>query len=150
MMDYDETPIEMDDERFARDDGGRSESRRPKQRNDCAVRAYAIATGRPYDEVYDRFSLGGRRASEGTDKAFTAALFRLECWDELTFPAVKGRRRMNPPSFVASYPEGRWIVSTAKHLTAVVDGVWRDEFAPDQDRCIYRAWRMPDDWRPAS
>lgn len=30
---------------FKYSDGGRSESRRPKQRNDCTVRALAIVTG---------------------------------------------------------------------------------------------------------
>lgn len=135
---------------FTVDDGGRATSRRPKQQNDCAVIAYAIVTGQPYDIVYDRFATGGRRSFRGTDDGFLHALMNQERWEGQTFPAIKGQRRMNPPTFVARFPEGRYLVSTARHLSAVIEGVWRDTFAPFEDRCIYRVWRFPHEWVPAT
>ena len=38
---------------FVHDDGGRAEAGFKGTANDCGVRALAIATGRPYKEVYD-------------------------------------------------------------------------------------------------
>lgn len=129
---------------FIEDDGGRSQSKRPKQRDDCAVVAYAIATGVSYDTAYDRYARAGRKSSRSTPHAITEDLLAAEGWHCMTFPAVKGERRMNPPTFLRLFSEGTFIVATAKHLTAVVDGRWHDGYRPRPDRCIYRAWQLPD------
>src|SRR5882757_6395218 len=46
-------------------DSGRSQSRRPKQTNDCTVRAYALAFGIPYDSAYDQLAGAGRKCAKG-------------------------------------------------------------------------------------
>ena len=135
-------------------DGGRADSRRPKQQNDCTVVALAVVTGTPYDAMYDLLAQdGGRKSWRG---------FNVDRWiygridpaigepeyifgwtaERLSFPAVKGQRRMNPATFHTAFPAGRFMVRTAGHVHAVVDGVTLDTVAPDPDRCIYAAWRF--------
>jgi hypothetical protein len=120
-------------------DAGRSQSRRPKQSNDCTVRAVASAYGLDYDTAYDKLAAAGRKCFDG---------FHLGPWlddqgaEKLSFPAVKGQKRMNPAKFCAAYPKGRFICRTAKHVFAVIDGVVFDTWEQRPDRCIYVAWQV--------
>lgn len=121
-------------------DGGRSGSRRPRQKQDCTVRAIAIALVVPYDVAYDMIKDAGRKASRR---------FRLSDWLDtrewaarIPFPAIKGERRMNPAVFVERFPTGTFICKVARHVFAVIDGVVFDEFENRPDRCIYTAWRI--------
>jgi len=125
---------------FIFNDGGRATSRRPRQRDDCTVRALAIALRIPYDDAYDQLAGAGRKCSRG---------FRLSDWlndqpfaRRISFPAVKGERRMNPARFCKDYPTGTYIAKVAKHTFAVVDGVVHDTFENSPDRCIYVAWEI--------
>lgn len=121
-------------------DGGRKGSKRQKQKNDCTVRALATARGLPYDEAYDLLADAGRKCSRG---------FRFSTWintqpwaKRITFPAVKGQRRMNPAAFTQQFPRGRYICQVARHVFAVIDGVVHDEFQNRPDRCIYACWEI--------
>lgn len=49
---------------WVKSDAGRYGSRRPRQKNDCTVRALALAMGLPYDEAYDRLKEAGRRCGD--------------------------------------------------------------------------------------
>lgn len=138
---------------FAASDGGRALSKRPGQKNDCTVRALAIATETPYDVVYEKLREDGRPCGGG---------FNLRRWIACqcdpaigdpewvfghrlvwrSFPAVKNRPRMNPRQFTHEFPKGRFIVRTAKHVAAVVDGIYIDEQPERPDRCIYGAWEV--------
>lgn len=125
---------------FRRTDAGRSESHRPKQQNDCTVRAVALAFDMPYDAAYDLLATAGRKSWRG---------FHFRQWAEQqpnlrwrAFPAVKGETRMNPAKFCIQFPAGRWIARTAKHVFTIVDGVVLDTFSPDPARCIYGAWEV--------
>lgn len=127
---------------FRATDAGRSESQRPRQRNDCTVRALALAKGISYDDAYDLLATGGRKCARG---------FHFGAWAKSqpdlkwrAFPAVKGETRMNPAKFCEQYSTGRWIIRTAKHVCAVVDGVVLDTDSPRPDRCIYGAWQVAD------
>lgn len=130
---------------FVPTDGGRSASRRPRQRDDCTVRALAVAAELSYDDAYDLLKAAGRGSSrrfrfdEWVLAGGTVAGRRLE---RRTFPAVRGERRMNPETFCALHREGRWIVRTAKHVFAVVDGALHDDRAVRPDRCVYAAYRL--------
>lgn len=121
-------------------DAGRAQSKRPRQKNDCTVRAIALARNLPYDEAYELLALAGRKCAKG---------FVLKTWLKeqswatmISFPAIKGQRRMNPATFVQNYPTGRYICKTAKHVFAVIDGVVYDEGENRPDRCIYTAWKL--------
>jgi hypothetical protein len=138
---------------FVKTDGGRTQSKRPKQTNDCTVRALALVTETPYDTVYDKLKEHGRVCSDG---------FHLSRWiwgqvDPVLgepeyvfgytaywrpFQAQKGKKRMNPVEFTKTFPQGRYICRTAKHVFAVIDGVVYDAFQERDDRCIYGAWEF--------
>ena len=129
---------------FRQDDGGRSTSRRPRQKSDCAVRALAIASGLPYDRVYDDLATMGRRCSRGTPKGTIAAWLRLRCdAARHAFPATAGRPRMHVDTFLAGPgAQGRWVVRIAGHVFAALDGTAYDTSAPRQNACVYCAWRI--------
>lgn len=121
-------------------DGGRSQSKRPRQKDDCTVRALAIACAMPYDEAYDILAQAGRKCSRGFP---FAEWINCQPWaTKIAFPAVKGQRRMNPSSFVSVYPSGTYICKVAKHVFAVIDGVLYDTSENPPDRCIYTAWAV--------
>ncbi len=125
-------------------DAGRAGSKRPRQKDDCTVRAIASAADLAYDDAYDLLAAGGRVSSRRFDLRFWAPNhlangYRL-CWRP--FQAVKGQTRMNPFQFCADFPRGRFIVRTAKHVFAIVDGVVLDTTAPRPDRCIYGTWEL--------
>lgn len=126
--------------KFRQYDSGRGESKRSRQKNDCTVRAYAAAFDLPYDEVYDSFAVLGRKCGRGFNfRDFAKTHPRLR-WH--SFPAEKGKSRMNPAKFGAAYPTGRWIARTAKHVFAIIDGVVIDTHSPSPARCIYGAWEV--------
>ena len=121
-------------------DAGRSASKRPRQVNDCTVRALASACGFSYDQAYDTLKLAGRKCRSG---------FKLSNWlnqqqwaEKISFPAKKGMRRMNPSTFTAQFPEGNYIVKVARHVFACINGVIHDVDRNPPDRCIYTAWRI--------
>jgi hypothetical protein len=126
---------------FRHNDGGRSCSKRPKQKSDCTVCAVAIAFGMPYDCAYDLLRDAGRKCSRG---------FAFHDWarrhpnllEWISFPAVKGQTRMNPAKFCNQFRSGAWICRSAKHVFAVIDGVIQDTSAPSPGRCIYGAYHV--------
>jgi hypothetical protein len=123
-------------------DAGRSSSRRPKQRNDCTVRALATVTGLPYDEVYDAVAKAGRKSARGFDlmgwarKGGTLGGFRF-VWE--SYPATPGYPRVNPVTFALKRRTGRYILRVSKHVVACVDGVVYDDHKLNGHRCVYGA-----------
>lgn len=117
-------------------DAGRSKSRRPNQKADCTVRAIAFALGFTYDGAYDLLKSAGRKCSRG---------FNIERWVRRNtmpdgsywrldrVPYVKDHhatgqaKRFRLQDFLKSKPTGTYIVGTAKHVFAVVDGVVYDD-----------------------
>ena len=131
---------------FQKNDGGRSKSLRPNEKNDCTVRCLAIAFGLQYDLAYDILTAAaGYRPGKGCHfrqwlgKRRTFNRYRIT-WIE--FPAVKGQQRMNPVIFAKTYHRGRYICRTAKHVYAVIDGVVQDNNPEYNERCIYGAYRL--------
>ncbi len=132
---------------FVQSDGGRSRSRRPRQKDDCTVRALALVTERPYDEAYDALASAGRQSSRRFDFRTWAASalfagFRLR-WTPL--PAVRGRPRVTPATFVLDHPRGRYVLRTAKHVMACIDGAIHDTHRPQPGRCVYGYWSLEGD-----
>lgn len=130
---------------FIATDAGRLLSRRPRQRNDCTVRALVSACGVPYDDAYDLLSEAGRKSGKGfefrswADRSGSCGGFRF-VW--IPFQAVRGERRMDPARFAVSHPHGRYVLKTAKHVIACVDGKVHDEERPRAGRCVYGAWEL--------
>ncbi len=134
---------------FLATDGGRSRSKRARQKNDCTVRALALAAGVDYDMAYDALAAAGRQVSRGFDfrKWAAKAEFGGYRFQWVPFPARKGEWRMNPVTFAIEHPTGRFILRLSKHVVACVDGVVMDT-SSDQGamglewRCVYGAWRL--------
>lgn len=131
-------------------DSGRKNSKRPKQTNDCTVRAMAAAFDLDYDYTYDMLAQAGRKCSRG---------FFLGAWlmknasngmlldrkvEKLSFPAVKGESRMNVEKFVKEFATGTYIIRVAKHVACVKDGKILDWMTVEGsgDRCVYLAYKI--------
>lgn len=130
---------------FTFTDGGRSMSARPRQKYDCTVIALAIATGKPYDQCYAECAAGGRKPSRSFDfEEFIQhnPVLLGHHITRLSFPAVKGQRRMHTSTFCERYNDGAFIARVAKHVFAVLDGVVYDEEPPRENACIYVAYRF--------
>lgn len=125
-------------------DGGKSLSKRPKQINDCTVRALAIVANIAYDEAYDLLSERGRICNK---RFFFPNKAKDDCIAGLilkwkSFPAIKGQERMNIGKFGIEHPKGIYVCKTAKHVFAVIDGVVYDSFESYPERCIYGMWTV--------
>ena len=131
---------------FLTSDAGRSNSRRPKEKHDCTVRAIATATATNYDEVYDVLEAAGRLKNDGIHvRTWLATVANKAFGCKFTwksYPAERGFKRMNPVSFCEEHPRGRYICKTAGHVFAVVDGVVHDTVKTYDERCIYASWRV--------
>ena len=125
------------------DEADKSRSKRPKNRNDCAVLALAIAANMPYDSAYTILANSGRKCSRGFNftKWADAQVGAHFAYGE-TYPSVKGQKRMNIANFCQHRPVGIWIVKTARHVFCVQDGVVHDTYRQSPTRCVYRAWRV--------
>jgi hypothetical protein len=103
------------------DDGGREAAGLPGDKGDCVIRAVAIASGRPYAEVYSgmratsrmRHSRRGRSPENGV---VTERGWFKKYMAQLGFVWVGG-----------SEPDiGRLVVEVPGHAFAVIDGVIHD------------------------
>lgn len=98
------------------DDAGRS-SFEVAERNDCSVRAWALARGITYAESHEAFRLAGRRTRGRTSQEVSARVMGTR-----EIPA----RPLSYVSFLAEHPVGRYVVHLKGHAIAVVDGVQLD------------------------
>lgn len=135
---------------FVFDDGGRAAAGYRGQTNDCVVRAIAIVTGLPYQQVYDdmvtlakRERPRGRRRRSHPRTGIHTTTWRpyLEGLGWVFTPTMGigtgCRVHLRPDELPA---QGRLLVNVSKHVVAVVDGVVHD-IDPDVDRggtrCVY-------------
>jgi hypothetical protein len=133
------------------DDGGRKLAGFKGDAGDCVVRSVAIASGRPYAEVYaacadimaglrktkGRRAAGKRSASDGvytTSKAFKTYIAGLGfVWT----PTMKIGEGCRVHLADGELPMGRLIVKVSRHVTAVIDGVVHDTYDPQREaHCV--------------
>lgn len=146
-------------------DGGRRAAGFRGDTGDCVTRAIAIATGKPYSEVYE-----GLHAQALGDRAHMAKLQRHY--------GANARRHASPRDGVPrrvydayltglgwrwtptmrvgqgctvhlradELPAGRLVVRVSGHMCAVIDGVAHDIEDPRRDgtRCVYGYWTEGD------
>lgn len=62
---------------------------------------------------------------------------------KLSFPAVKGKPRMNGRRFCECYPTGNYILNMAGHWSCCVDGVIYDTW-DCSEKCVYTAYKVKD------
>lgn len=134
---------------FQRNDGGREAAGFKGATGDCVTRAIAIATGKPYREVYDALSalgkeerLGKRKlrrshARTGVYRETIRTYLLSQGW--LWTPTMQIGQGCKVHLRAGELPWGRLIVTVSRHLTAVIDGVIHDTFDPSRNgtRCVY-------------
>jgi hypothetical protein len=143
-----------------KDDGGRAASGRRGTTGDCSCRAIAIATGRPYAEVYsmlndfakrERFQRGriGRAAATGRGSHARTGVIRKTLRDFMASLGWEWTATMRIGSGCMTHlrpgelPPGRLVVAVSGHTVAVIDGVVHDNYDPSRGgtRCVYGYWR---------
>jgi Protein of unknown function (DUF2786) len=110
-------------------DGGLAASKH-NEINDCACRAIAIATERPYHEIWDVFktllATEGPRRRSGVDESVQHKLMESLGWTWV--PTTKTYLRED------DLPPGRLVVCIRGHSVAVVNGVIHDTFNPSRKK----------------
>ena len=128
--------------KFVRDDGGREAAGFKGRAGDCVARAVAIASGKPYAEVYSALSdgMGNQRKPKGATARNGVSVRRKWFKDymhSLGFkwvPTMLIGQGCKVHLRADELPIGRMVVSVSKHYTAVIDGVIHDTYNPAADR----------------
>lgn len=134
---------------FNYNDGGRKEAGYKGDTTDCVVRAIAIATEKPYQEVYDAINNVGAKeriskrkkhksnARTGVYKCTIRKYMASIGWKWVPTMQIGQGCKVHLRS--EELPKGRLVVSVSKHSTAVIDGVLNDTYDCSRDgtRCVY-------------
>ena len=140
---------------FVSNDGGRQAAGYKGFTGDCVCRSIAIATGKPYQEVYDELN-----ATSQSERRSKRRSRKSSARTGIHKPTI--RRYMaslgwawTPTMQIGSgckihlcadeLPRGRLVVSVSRHLTAVMDGVIHDTHDPSRNgtRCVYGYFSAP-------
>lgn len=140
--------------RFVYDDGGRAAAGFKGDTRDCVTRAIAIATERPYQEIYDLINevakserrkerTGPKRRSSARTGVYRATINKVMDslgWSRVPTMTIGGGCTVHLKA--DELPRGRLVVQVSKHLVAVIDGVIHDTHNPARDgtRCVFGYW----------
>lgn len=118
---------------FVCSDGGRQDAGFRGSAGDCVTRAVAIASGRPYAEVYAALSagMGSQRKSKGVSARNGISVGRG--WFKaymrgLGFewtPTMRIGEGCKTHLLKGELPPGRLVVAVSRHYTAVINGAIR-------------------------
>jgi hypothetical protein len=132
---------------FIFNDGGRADASYQGTAGDCTVRAIAIATGKPYQEVYDALfelnksqkgKLRGASPRDGGTKTATIRKYMKSIGWRWT-PTMTIGSGCQVHLKAEELPLGRLVVRVSKHMVAVIDRVINDlsDCSRDGTRCVY-------------
>ena len=121
-------------------DGGRAAAGFKGKTGDCVARAVAIASGKPYAEVYAALAdgMGSQRKSKGRTARNGVSVRRKWFKDYMASIGFKWVPTMLIGSGCKVHlnadelPMGRLVVAVSKHYTAVIGGVIHDTFDPSE------------------
>jgi uncharacterized glyoxalase superfamily metalloenzyme YdcJ len=136
-------------------DGGRTAAGFRGRAGDCVARAIAIATGKPYREVYDalnalaateRIGKRKKRKSSSRDGVFpqTYSRYLLSLgWRWTPTMSIGSGCRVHLRA--SELPGGNLIVRLSRHLTAVIEGELHDthDCSRGGTRCVYGYFSRP-------
>lgn len=138
---------------FVYDDGGRAEAGYKGSTGDCVCRAIAIASQRPYTEIYDLINAHAKGERIGRRKRGKSDA-RTGVYKQTIAKVLKSLGFVWTPTMLVGsgckvhlradeLPKGRLVVSVSKHSVAVIDGVIHDTHDPSRGgtRCVYGWWR---------
>jgi hypothetical protein len=134
---------------FVFHDGGRAAAGYKGSTGDCVTRSIAIATGKPYQEVYDalnrfawteRIGKRKRKRSNSRTGVFRRTYQRyLESlgWRWISTMRIGSGCQVHLRA--SELPQGPLLVKVSRHLTAVIDGVIYDthDCSRAGTRCVY-------------
>lgn len=135
--------------KYVYDDGGRAEAGFKGTTGDCVCRAIAIATERPYKEIYDlineygkRERTGKRKTSKSSARTGVYATTLRKIMADLGWkwtPTMQIGQGCKVHLTDGELPKGRLVVSVSGHEVAVIDGVIHDIYDPSREgtRCVY-------------
>ena len=140
---------------FNYNDGGRAAAgfRHKKHCGDCVCRAIAIATERPYSEIYalilhyakqERTGKRKRGVSDperGVYRTTERKVMSALGWEWVPTMGIGTGCRVH--LCADELPAGRIVVNVSHHFTAVIDGVINDIYDPSRGerRCVYGYYR---------
>lgn len=127
--------------RFEYDDGGREAAGFKGKTGDCVCRSIAIATGKPYKEVYDALNALGKaekprkrgRSSARTGIQIPTIRKYMASIGWTWVPCMQIGQGCKVHLTDGELPMGRLVVSVSKHCTAVIDGVIHDTHDPQRE-----------------
>ena len=129
------------------DDGGRAAAGYKGSTGDCVVRAIAIVGEYSYNEIYDELKqrMGrGKSPRAGVPNKVWKGFVREDLgW--IWTPTMHIGSGCTVHLAADELPLGRLLVSTSKHIVAMVDGVIRDTYDPSREgkRCVYGYHSLP-------
>ena len=142
--------------KFVYDDGGRQAAGYKGKTGDCFVRAVAIATGLPYQEVYDltnkfakdeKTSKRRRGSSNARTGVHTVTAHKIFaelgwCWTPTMFVGSGCKVHVKADEL----PSGRIVCNLSRHFAAVIDGELHDteDCSREETRCVYGYWAEGD------
>jgi len=151
---------------YVYNDGGREAAGYKGKAGDCVARAVAIASGRPYLEVYSALSAlaGSERKSRGASARNGIHVSRKWFKDYMRSIGFTWTPTMGIGTGCKVHllenelPSGRLVVAVSKHYVAVIDGVIHDTSNPQRgatyhyrngvtyhvspERCVYGYWTL--------
>lgn len=131
------------------DDGGRAAAGYKGTTGDCVCRAIAIATGKPYKEIYDLINEVAKTERTGRRKRGKSSarkgVYKDTIKKVMTRLGWKWKATMTIGSGCTVHlrseelPSGRIVCHLSKHCAAVIDGVLHDTYdsTRDGERCVY-------------
>jgi hypothetical protein len=110
------------------------------EKNDCTVRAMAIATETSYTKAYLKLATAGRKHNRGFH------VYKLLKTNTVhfnyRFEKLKFRRAITLHKFLKRYPQGTYYVQKSGHVFVVRDGAVLDNFRPGAYTRIVKAWKV--------
>ena len=110
------------------------------EKNDCSVRAFAVAACVDYWEAHKLFAKHGRKDRRSTPRMVT------HCAISEAFPgAYPGhlilRKMTTLKRFIETHPKGHFVIKVRGHCLAVTDGTIHD-WAPRLRRIVRGFWKL--------
>lgn len=147
------------DQEFTFNDGGRAKAGYNGICGDCVARSIAIATEKPYQEIYDALNkiqssmkqtkrTRGSSARNGVARPIYEKYLKSLGWVFVPTMAIGSGCKWHLKA--SELPLGRIICRVSKHLVAVVDGVINDTHNPSRGgtRCVYGYFEKSTEAKP--
>lgn len=107
--------------------------------NDCTIRAISLATGRTWDDTYDRLSEFAQ-----TQAITPSEVEYIDGFLEDNFKRVyssKQEDKITINDFIYHHPKGTYLITMRGHITCAIDGCIYDTFDP-RERIIWDVYKI--------